>query len=204
MVKGSRASKSSGLYEPPVELEGELVEGVSLDVLRQPKLVGAFSGLRRRLDALLAAGFLCRLYAVGLPERALIDGAYELVGAFLEGLSSGDAIVPLALEAQWGLLLEMGVEPVLDACVKCDSSQVQGFSEHDGGLLCSNCYSGHGFAVSRATVDGLRQVRDGLSGVEPPSHVVREIGRVYKHQLCHHLEVPERLFRPVLSQRRKS
>ena len=185
-----------------MELEGELVEGASLDTLRQPSLLRAFAGLRRRLDALLTAGFLCRLYAAGLPERAHVEGVYDLMGETLERLTAGESVVPLALGAQWGLLHEMGVEPVLDGCVGCSSPDVRGFSERDGGLLCSRCYRGHGFAVSGGAVEALREIRDGSFAREYPAVTIREVGRVYKHQLCHHLELSERLFRPVLSQRR--
>lgn len=184
--------------EPPVELEASFFEGPSLDSLRQPALVRAFAALRGRLDGLLAAGFLCRLFAAALPERAKVDGTYELLGESLTRLSEGLVPGEVALFAQSGLLRELGVAPSLDGCVSCGSRVVAGFSAPAGGLLCSECYGGHGFAVSPAVIETLRGLDGGRPPVEMSPVLVREVGRVYKHQLRYHLDLPDRLFRPVL------
>ncbi len=198
--KGTRGSQRSGLLEPPVELEASFFEGATLDSLRQPALTRAFAALRGRLDGLLAAGFLCRLFAAALPEKARVDGSYELLGEALTRLSEGVVPSEVALFAQSGLLRELGVAPALDGCVGCGNSAVAGFSAVDGGLLCSKCYGGHGFAVSSAVVATLRAFDSGHPSTEMTPTLVREVGRVYKHQLKHHLDLPDRLFRPVLPQ----
>ena len=202
ICRASRGGKQSGLLEPPVELEASFVEGGSLDTLRQPSLGRAFATLRGRLDSLLTAGFLCRLFAAALPERDRVDGAYCLLGETLQALSEGAYPTTVALVAQNGLLAELGVGPALDGCVGCGSEAVAGFSSREGGLLCSKCYRGHGFAVSAEVVCALRSVENGGAFSSLPARVLREVGRVYKHQLKDHLDLPEGLFRPVLTQER--
>lgn len=198
--KGTRGSQRSGLLEPPLELEATFFEGATLDSLRQPALSRAFAALRGRLDGLLTAGFLCRLFAAALPERARVDGIYELFGEALTRLGEGALPGPVALWAQSGLLRDLGVAPALDGCVACGSAMVAGFSALEGGLLCSRCYAGHGFAVSSAGVAILRAFAGGQPSPEVTPQLLREVGRVYKHQLKHHLDLPDRLFRPVLPQ----
>lgn len=199
--KGSRGGRRSGAVEPPVELQASFIEGRTLDTLQQPSLVQAFTGLRGDLNRLLTAGFLSRLFLAALPEKARVEGVYELLVDAFTRLSQAEAVVPVALWAQGRLLRELGLAPELGECVGCGSPSVAGFSAVDGGLLCSACYAGQGFAVSSEVVTALRFFEQEQSPhSDCPASVTREVGRVYKHQLKHHLDLPERLFRRVLSQ----
>lgn len=204
VVKGSRGSSKSrlaGLLEPPVELEGQLRRGSNLDGLSQLQLCRGFASLRRRLDALLTAGFLARLFLGSLPEHAPIEAVYPLLVGLLERLGEGSEVATTALLAQDKLLSELGIEPALEGCLGCDSPEVRGFSASAGGMLCAACYAGDGFAVDRQVLAALRELRaasaEGLWPVLDPS-VVREVGRIYKRQFQHHLGVPDRVFRAVL------
>jgi DNA repair protein RecO len=207
VVKGSRGGKSrlAGLLEPPVELEGSIRAGASLEALSHLQLRRAFAPLRQHLEALLAAGFLCRLFLESLPDRSPAEGVYDLLGDLLEALSEGSPVVTAGLLGQGRLLAELGLEPEIDVCVSCGSPQVRGFSPPDGGMLCSSCYAGSGFAVASSTLEGLRELRAApLRGTAWPAlepAAVRAIGHIYKLQLQQHLGLPDRVFRPVLPKR---
>lgn len=202
VVKGSRKPRSrlAGLLEPPVELEGQLREGRNLGSLSQLQLLRAFANLRQTLEGLLTAGFFARLFQAALPEGSPHEGAYDLLGILHERLGSRVPATPLALWGQDRLLAELGLAPEIEACLGCGSPDLRGFSALEGGMLCAQCYSGSGFAVSSLALETLRSLRE--QGPEPLSKLdpiaVREIGRVLKEQLQQHLGIPDRVFRRVL------
>ena len=204
VVKGSRGGKSrlSGLLEPPVELEAVLRSGSgTLDSLSQPQLRRSFSALRRNLDGLLTAGFLGRLFTAGLPEHSPVEGIYDLFGFLLEALAGEGKPASVGLLAQDRLLLELGLACDWETCQSCGLARLDFFSPRDGGPVCHDCYAGHGPAIEPTVLAGLRRLRatsldGGLPIFEP--EVVRGMGRLLKLQLQQHLELSERVFRPVL------
>lgn len=176
-----------------------------LDRVGDIRLSRSFSGLRSRLDHLLTAGFLGRLFLECLPERAPDEELYNLLGGLYDGLAQGVAVRTVALFGQDRLLSAMGFEIGLFDCVVCEACDLCGFSAAHGGLLCSKCVRETGsLLLSSAALKVLREVRE----LQLPHEqlvllpeVTREVGRVYKMQLQEHLGVSGRLFRPVLPAR---
>ena len=204
--KGSRKARSrlAGLLEPPVELEGNLRHRPGLDSLSQVQLRRAFAGLRRRLEALLTAGFLARLFGEALPEGSPLPDAYSLFGALHERLAAGEQVAPVALWGQDRLLAEMGLEIAIECCLGCGDTRVRGYSARDGGVLCGDCYGGAGFSVSTGSLSALQALRatparEALPAIPPAD--VREIGRMLKAQMQYHMGLPDKVFRPVLPKR---
>lgn len=209
IARGSRRGKSrlAGLLEPPVELEASLRQGSSLDSLSQVQLCRAFASMRQNLDALLCAGFLARLFAEALPERSPLPEAYRLYSDLHERLANQEGVATVALWGQDRLLAELGLEVAIGGCLGCGSPRALRYDPEEGGLLCGDCQQGAGWTVSPGALDALRALRDcplhrRLPPVAPPE--VRELGRILKGQMQHHLGLPNRLFRPVLPRRKQS
>lgn len=184
-----------------MELEARIRSGRSLDMLTQPKLCWGFVGIKRDLDRLMTAGFLARLFLACLPDHDRLDGAYALLRGLYEELERGRPVVMVALYGQDCLLSELGLAPHLGSCLGCGQEEVAGFSAAEGGVLCSGCYSGSGFALSPQAHLALLQIRAGAAEALSPG-LVRQLGRVYKEHFLYHLGVHEKLFRRVLPPRK--
>lgn len=196
----ARRSRGVGLLEPPSLLEVQFAGDASLVRLSQPVLLESYSPLRRDLRALMVAGFLARLFLAALPDGQPDEGVFDLLTGLMGGLSSGYSPVGCGLWGQDRLLCELGLAPDFEACLKCGSPEVSGFSALDGGVLCSSCYGGHGFALSSSVLESCRALRsvdlEQASGCL--SAEVSVMSRVYKEQFLAHLGLSEALFRRVL------
>ncbi len=204
VVKGSRTARSrvGGLLEPPVELEARLRPGRNLDQLSQPTLRRGFGRLKADLGRLMTAGFLGRLFLACLAEREGGDSCYDLLNSLFLQLEEGRPVVAVGLSAQELLLQELGLAPHLGSCVNCGSQDWTGFAASEGGLLCSACYRGEGFALSSEVGHALEFVRAGQAEVVG-QELLASVGRVYKAQFQYHLGLSDRLFRRVLPERRE-
>ncbi|MHC4929540.1 MAG: DNA repair protein RecO [Planctomycetota bacterium] len=156
MAKGSRRTKSS--FDGPIEVFsfGEVMfiikeSGGQLAMLTEFGQQPRFRMLSQNLNALNAA-----LFAVELTERFLEDHdphpeLFDKFQKFLETLQETDTeskILAWLILYQLRLLEEIGLGPMLDACVNCSGDIDQYrmgtghhtyFSSSHNGLLCPNC-----------------------------------------------------------------
>ena len=114
----------------------------------------------------------------------------------------------VALWAQDVLLCSLGLGPQFELCLNCGSSDVEGYSGVEGGVLCAACYSGSGFSLSSEALLAGRALRSlALEDLDGPSFtpsVARTLSRLYKEQFVHCLELSPFLFRRVLTSRMES
>jgi DNA repair protein RecO (recombination protein O) len=170
--------------------------------LRQASIIDTFSAVRTDLARIEAAGRLVTLCRAFLPEAAPHPIAFALLADALSSLARGEeAWLTLRLfEVQ--LLRDVGYEPRLDRCVRCqrkwhqESSGAPLFSPHTGGLLCRRCAAADlreatgaepPFPVSPSVVAFLRQAaRLGLEKgrrLRPSGVVCREIELVLRRYI---------------------
>ncbi|HUJ78925.1 MAG TPA: DNA repair protein RecO [Nitrospiria bacterium] len=169
--------------------------------LRQASIVNSFPAIRSELVRIEAAGRLVTLCRAFLPEAAPHPVAFALLAGALSALAGGeDAWLILRLfEVQ--LLRDVGYEPRLDRCVRCqrawrlDVSASPLFSPQAGGLLCRGCTAGYHdatggeppFPVSPSVVSFLRQAgRLGLDKgrrLHPTAAVCREIEQALRRYI---------------------
>lgn len=203
VVKGSRQGRGrlAGLLEPPVELDGQIIGDSRLSRLSGIVLRTAFTGINRRLEAMLTAGFLGRLVLECLPDHAPAPEVYDVLMEGLLALDAGRAVIPTALKAQDRLLAELGFEVMIDGCVECGAGDFSSFSAELGGVLCSACDDGSAIALDEEVFASLRDLRRcDLNLKDDPldPRVVNSLGRVFKAQFQYHLDLPHHLFRRVL------
>jgi DNA repair protein RecO (recombination protein O) len=92
----------------------------------------------------------------------------------------------------WKLLSHSGVEPRLDACVRCDGDgSVAAFDLDAGGVICRDCAFGGGVTISDEALDLLRRMLGGqLNSAlgEPVDDTAYEVERLAVGALEHHIE----------------
>ena len=171
MAKGSRRRKSS--FDGTIEVfsSGDVSfiikdSGGQLAMLTEFSQQPQFRGFQKNLYMLNAA-----LFAVELTEKFLEDhdphpDLFDKFQKFLETLQETDTeskILAWLILYQLRLLEEIGLGPMLDACVNCSGSIDQDrvgtasptiyFSSGHNGLLCSDCEMA--FAEKRAIEPSL-------------------------------------------------
>lgn len=166
--------------------------------LRQASIVQAFLAIRTDLVRIEAAGRLAMLCRAFLPEAAPHPVAFELLIDALAALNAGRPAWSVLRLFEVGLLRDVGYEPRLDRCVRCqrawrrESSEAVFFSPHGGGLLCRRCAAleadrSHPFPVRPGAVAFLRQAGGlGLAKGErlrPADAVCRDIELLLRRYL---------------------
>lgn len=142
MARGVKkgASKLSSHLEPLAVVEIALAAGREM-----PQIIGAerreiFShlavSLPHRVAALAAGGMAARL----VTERDADPRPFLLLRELFCALDradteAGDALLWFFLH----LLSAVGMAPVLDACARCRSANVERFSGASGGVVCAEC-----------------------------------------------------------------
>jgi len=174
--------------------------------LSQPTLLNAYGPVKGRLDRLLTAGFLSRLFAAALPSGDGEEGGFLLLRRLFDALSIGVSPRLCGLWGQGELLQLLGYNPHFDGCVGCGANEWERFSALQGGLLCSRCEPGDGFLIEEAAVRFGRAVQcTSLEELAEPAErsAWRGLGLAYKAQFQVHLELPGDLFKRVLPHRQE-
>jgi DNA repair protein RecO (recombination protein O) len=176
--------------------------------LRQATIIDSFSAVRIDLARIEAAGRLVTLCRAFLPEASPHPVAFTLLADALSAVASGENVWLTLRLFEVQLLRDVGYEPRLDRCVRCqrewrlESSHQASFggaplfSPQAGGLLCRRCGvddrreaagAEPPFPVSPSVVAFLRQaVRLGLEKgrrLHPSAVVCREIELVLRRYI---------------------
>jgi DNA repair protein RecO (recombination protein O) len=194
VAKGVRKSKSrfGGRLEPTTHLFLQLYEGRNLDVVTQVETIDANRPLRETYGAFTQAIAMLEAVDHVAQEAEANIGLYRMLAAALRTLAE-DPVPAVSAAFFWKLLALEGVQPVLEACARCDEP-VPGaatFDVGEGGVLCRAC-AGPGAPVVPAA--GLvlvgRILGGGLRGVlaEPPGPALAEAEALALRALEHHLE----------------
>jgi DNA repair protein RecO (recombination protein O) len=167
--------------------------------LRQAAILQGFPAIRGDLGRIEAAGRLAMLCRAFLPEAAPHPVAFDLLVGALAALHEGrPAWLTLRL-FEVGLLRDVGYEPRLDRCVRCQrewrGQRAAGtlfFSPPGGGLLCRRCAGrdadrAQPFPVLPAAVAFVRQAgRLGLDRggrLRPSAPVCRDVESLLRRYL---------------------
>jgi DNA repair protein RecO (recombination protein O) len=149
MAKGAKRPKSP--FGGPIEMfsYGEMVmtdhPNAKLATLTeyQPRydvVRGLSANLAAYHASILATELVDKLTQDRDPHPGLFDGFLR----FLDETVTTQAIVPALIQFQWVLLREIGLQPVLDACVNCRLPYSETwpqcyFSSSANGLVCRDC-----------------------------------------------------------------
>jgi DNA repair protein RecO (recombination protein O) len=194
VAKGVRKPKSrfGGRLEPTTHLFLQLYEGRNLDVVTQVETIDANRALRETYGAFTQAIAMLEAVDHVAQEAEANVGLYRMLAAALRTLAE-DPVPAVSAAFFWKLLALEGVQPVLEACARCDApvAGAATFDVGEGGVLCRAC-AGPGAPVVPAA--GLllvgRILNGGLRGVlaEPPGPALAQAESLALRALEHHLE----------------
>jgi DNA repair protein RecO (recombination protein O) len=161
VAKGVRRTRSKfgSRLEPGSVVQLQLYEGRNLDIITQAERLESFSELRADLDRYGRAALLLEIIDSAVDEQESNPALFKmLTGALRELERSGNALVVPTFVARF-LVLE-GVQPLVDACVRCGSTDdLVAIQIHEGGVLCARCPTG--VPISNAARAALGHVFDG-------------------------------------------
>ena len=194
VAKGVRKTKSKfgARLEPMSHVRLLLYRGRDLDIVSQAESVEPLAPLLASLDrASQAMATLEAVDQLGL-EREPNPRLYQMAVGVLRTIAERPA--PLNVPAfYWKLLAAEGLEPQLDACVRCGESEPEtpmvAFDLNEGGTLCRSCRSGG--SISPAALAIMRDILGGrlnqaLALEESPA--THEVGALATRALEHHIE----------------
>ncbi len=144
VAKGVRRTKSKfgSRLEAASVVQLQLYEGRNLDIITQAERVESFSELRADFGRYGRAALLLEIVDSTIVEGESNPALFKmLTGALRELDRTGNNLVVPAFVAK--LLVLEGVQPRVDSCVSCGSTEnLATIQIHEGGVLCSNCPRG--------------------------------------------------------------
>ncbi len=191
VAKGVRRTKSKfgARLEPASTVHLQLYEGRNLDIVTQAETATVYSNLRSDLDRFGRASVLLEII-----DQVAIEGEANpalfnvLTGALSELDREGNPLVVPAFVAK--VLVLEGVQPLLDACVRCGTEDdLVSIDLSEGGVLCRADRRGE--PISEATREAFRlvfgnQVRRVLDTT--PDAIAVEMERLASRMIEQHLE----------------
>lgn len=161
VAKGVRRTKSrfGSRLEPGSVIQLQLFEGRNLDIVTQVETAQLHAGLRADMDRFARATVLLEIVdQIGLEDETNPALFALLTGALAELDRGGNPLVVPAFAAK--VLRLEGVQPRLDACVSCGSTErLVSIAVHEGGVLCGDCRRGD--PVSDRARHALMLILDG-------------------------------------------
>lgn len=143
VAKGSRrpSSRLAGATELFGLCQVLLAAGHSLDVLTQVEVREAFASLRRNLNRIAAASYLCELADHFTEERHPNAEVFDLLLKALYVVSALDDVSLAVAGYTLQLMSASGYAPELEACARCRRKEegFQAFSAALGGVVCRTC-----------------------------------------------------------------
>ena len=168
VAKGVRRTRSKfgSRLEPGSVVQLQLYEGRNLDIVTQAERLENLEELRADLDRYGRASMVLEIIDSTTEDGESNPAIYKLVtGALRELHRSGNPLVVPTFVAR--LLVLEGVQPLVDACVRCGATEnLVAIQIHEGGVLCVDCRSGEPIsdaarlALGNVFAGRVRQVLD--------------------------------------------
>ena len=194
VAKGVRKTKSKfgARLEPMSHVRLLLYRGRDLDIVSQAESVEPLAPLLRSLDR--ASQGMAAIEAVdqlGL-EREPNPRLYKMAVGVLRTIAERPAALNVPA-FYWKLLASEGLEPQLDACVRCGESEpaadLVAFDLNEGGVQCRTCRTGG--SISAGALAVMRDILGGRLGqalTREESPITHEVGTLATRALEHHIE----------------
>ncbi|TFG38455.1 MAG: DNA repair protein RecO, partial [Syntrophobacterales bacterium] len=119
-------------------------EGLAL--IENCDVINHYPGIREDLERTMAASYFIDLIDQFTIEGRKVPGLFKLAEDFLGLIEQGNTTEETLRFFELRLLKVTGYEPVLERCVKCNTSldkiDSPFFSPPDGGITCSKCDQG--------------------------------------------------------------
>ena len=213
IAKGSKRPKSS--FDGPIEVfsYGKIVvsvpAGEKLAILTEFDQQSNFGALAGNLFVLHCASFAAELVNLLTNEY---DPNPELFDAFLQFLENASELrttsderrdtISLLILFQLSLLKEIGLQPVLNACVNCKSNFSPNwpqsyFSHSANGLICRDCEANFPdrIGLSNSAADCLSNLK---LLVDADEKTLGEIEKILVHHFTEILHRPPKMAKHIL------
>ncbi len=192
VAKGIRKTKSriGARLEPGTHVSLLIYQARGdLDIVSQADTINPHRRIRDDLDRLTHAAAMLEAVDLVAQEGQTDSQLYRMLVGGLKSLDEADS--PLIVSAfYWRMLAHEGLEPSLDTCVRCGSTEdLAGFDPAGGGVLCRRDAVG-----SRISKDALRLLRMIVGGQvsaalrEPATPATFEVEKLATIALEHVLE----------------
>lgn len=191
VAKGVRRTKSKfgARLEPGSTVHLQLYEGRNLDIVTQVETMTVYSNLRSDLDRFGRASMLLEIIDQIAIEGEANSALFKvLTGALAELDRAGNPLVVPAFVAK--VLVLEGVQPLLDACVRCGTeTDLVSIDLSEGGVLCQDDRRGEPISQATRETFGLifdNQVRRVLETT--PESIAIEMERLASRMIEQHIE----------------
>ncbi|MFZ9016496.1 MAG: DNA repair protein RecO [Ilumatobacteraceae bacterium] len=194
VAKGVRKTRSKfgARLEPMSHVNLLLYRGRELDIVSQAESVEPLAPLLSSLDR--ASQGMAAIEAVDqlALDREPNPRLFRMTVGVLRTIAERPAALNVAA-FYWKLLAAEGLEPQLDACVRCGDAEpdvvLVAIDLVEGGVLCRSCRSGS--SVSPGALRIMREILGGrlneaLARAESPE--THEVGALATKAIEHHLE----------------
>jgi len=202
MARSARSSKRrfAGALEPGILVDIRYSERRGADLVRISEAVALRSvhGAMKSLERINGMTLALELALNFLQEHQPAPDKFDMLNAFLEGLSRNDPTIwdILAYEYRW--LSHCGFRPNLEHCSHCEDTPADGkrwmFDFDQRGLICDSCakLGGARYVLPNTVVGTLTNLSDGVIGeCERKAHAGERILRKYiDHVLGRRLKSP--------------
>jgi len=144
IAKGARRhlSKLAGATELFTYGKYFLASGRDLDIITQTEVKESFPEIRKNLDRIAHAAYICEMVNIFVEEREANYGIFDTLLSALYLLESGVDPKVVARYFELNLMSMMGYRPELDQCIRCSahpSGDGMYFSPSMGGRVCKEC-----------------------------------------------------------------
>lgn len=163
IAKGARRhlSKLAGATELFTYGRYFLASGRELDIITQTEVKESFPGIRKDLNRIAHATYICEMVNAFVEEREANYGIFDTLLSALYLLESEVDPEVVARYFELNLMSLMGYRPELDQCIRCDVHPAGAgiyFSPSMGGRVCKECgpLPDDAIHLNKETADAMR------------------------------------------------
>lgn len=124
--------------------EYQLTQGRNFYYINQADIIDSFYNIRENMDRMVYGFYILELIEKSVAAEETNERIFLLVEKTLRILAAlTDNYLKLIVAFELKYISFLGYRPYLSACVMCGNGESTGyrFSNSEGGLICTNCYT---------------------------------------------------------------
>lgn len=146
MAQGANRPKSKLLAntQPFSYNEYQLTQGRNFYYINQADIIDSFYNIRENMDSMVYGFYILELVEKSVPAEEANEKLFLLIEKTLRILSKlKENHLKLIVAFELKYISFLGYRPYLNGCVMCGNVKSNGykFSNLEGGIICTNCYT---------------------------------------------------------------
>lgn len=199
MAKGANRPKSILIANTQIfsQNEYQFTQGRNFYYINQADIIDSFYNIRENIDSMVYGFFILELVEKSVPAEEANEKIFLLIEktlGILSELKENHLKLIVAFELKY--ISFLGYRPYLSACVVCGNGESKGyrFSNLEGGLICSNCYSKDMTAKSISKNDYESMVKliyielDKLDEIETSEEVLSKLHNILEEYILYNID----------------